>query len=256
MRKNIGFGRGNNRAAEVAAAPLLLLLNPDTLILDRAIERVVAFSERTPEAGLWGGRTLFKDGSLNRTSAFGDFTFRSLFLWATGISRLWPSSELFNPEAIGGWQRDSEREVDVVTGCFLLIRRPLWEALGGFDEDFFMFAEEADLCRRARDMGARPRITPEAELVHFGGASMELRADRSKQVLKGKVSLMRKHWSPLAYGAGRWLLRLWVLTRWAGFGLSGRLRGHARHRKEAGEYARLWALREEWLAGWPVSKPQ
>ena len=99
-------------------------------MLDRAIDRLVAFAERTPQAGIWGGRTLFADGSLNPTSAFGDLTLWSLFCRTSGLAIAFAGSELFNPEDYGGWDRSTEREVDVVQGSFFLIRRALWEEHG------------------------------------------------------------------------------------------------------------------------------
>jgi len=151
---NHGFARGNNIAAREARGRYLLLLNPDTVVLDHAIDRLVAFAERTPEAGIWGGRTVFADGRLNPMSVFADQTLWSVFCRTSGLALAFRGSPLFNPEEYGAWPRDAEREVDAVQGCFLLIRRDLWEALGGFDASFVMYGEEADLCRRARARGA------------------------------------------------------------------------------------------------------
>ena len=97
-------------------------------------------------------------------------TLWSLFCRATGLALVFKDSAFFNSEFYGAWQRDSERAVDVVMGCFFLMRRADWEALGGLDPTFVMYGEEADLCRRARARGARPRMTPEATIVHFHGA--------------------------------------------------------------------------------------
>jgi GT2 family glycosyltransferase len=125
-RDNLGFALGNNVASAGARGRYLLLLNPDTLVLDRAIDRLVGFAERAPEAGIWGGRTVFADGSLNPTSAFGDLTLWSLFCRTSGLAILFAGSERFNPEGYGGWDRSTEREVEVVQGSFFLIRRGLW----------------------------------------------------------------------------------------------------------------------------------
>ena len=102
----------------------------------------------------------------------------NLFCRAVGLTGLFPQSRLFNAEAYGGWKRDTEREVDIVTGCFFLIEHRFWDTLGGFDPLFFMYGEEADLCLRARPLGARPRITPDARIVHYGGASERVRAEQ------------------------------------------------------------------------------
>lgn len=239
---NLGFAAANNLAARHARGDFLLLLNPDTVVLDRAIDRLVAFAEERPAAGIWGGRTVFADGSLNPTSCWRRPTLWSLLCQAAGLASLFRKSRVFNPEAMGGWKRDTMREVDIVTGCFLLIRRSLWERLGGFDPAFFMYGEEADLCLRARALGIRPIVTPDATIVHHGGASETVRADKMVRLLQAKVLLIRRHWPMGRREAGAMLLRLWPLTRmWAwrfaaAFGASGGLE----------TWREVWRRRAEW----------
>ncbi|RPF71512.1 glycosyltransferase family 2 protein [Aurantiacibacter spongiae] len=195
--ENVGFAEANNQAARIAAGEYLLLLNSDTVTLDHAIDNLLAFARRTPEAKIWGGRTLFGDRTLNETSCFDRMTLRSVLFSSIGLSALFRGSTFFNPERIAGWKRDSERQVDIVTGCFLMIERDFWNALGGFDPAFFMFGEETDLCARARARGARPRITPEATIVHYGGRSVSLRAQRATYVAAARVGIAKRHLPPL-----------------------------------------------------------
>ena len=103
-----------------------------------------------------------------------------------------PNSALFNPEAFGGWDRSSVRNVDIVSGCFFLINRTLWDRLGGFDPAFFMYGEEADLCLRARKLGARPIVSPSATIVHYGGASTSSTLKQRMLLLKAKATLMHR----------------------------------------------------------------
>ena len=146
---NLGFAKANNVAADKARGRRILLLNPDTVVIDRAIDRLFAFAEANNACRVWGGRTLFADGSLNPTSCWGRMSLWSLSCFALGLTYFAPKSSIFSPEAYGGWDRDTVRHVDIVTGCFLMIDRDLWKQLGGFDPLFFMYGEEADLCRRA-----------------------------------------------------------------------------------------------------------
>lgn len=247
---NLGFARGNNVAAQRARGRYILLLNPDTLVLEQAVDRIVAFAERTPQARIWGGRTLSGDGSLNPTSVFGDQTLWSLFCRASGLALAFPRSTLFNPELYGDWQRDDERDVDVVMGCFFLIRRDLWEELGGLDPTFVMYGEEADLCRRARARGAQPRMTPEATIVHFHGAS-STRADREIMTLKAKVTLLRRYFPAWQQPLALALLRFRPWSRMVSGRLLARLTGKARLAEAAELWGRVWKARDDWRQGYP-----
>lgn len=212
--ENLGFAAANNRAAEIATGDHLLLLNPDTVILDGAIDVLAAFADRLPECGIWGGRTLFKDGSLNSSSCWGRQTVWSLFCQATGLTVVFKRTGFFNPEGMGGWNREGMRAVDIVSGCYFMITSDLWAALGGFREEFFMYGEEADLCLRARKLGAQPTVTSEATIVHYGGASERVFADKLVRLLKAKMLLIDMHFPSTARQIGRWLLFLWPVSRY------------------------------------------
>lgn len=147
--ENHGFAKANNIAAQQATGQYLLLLNTDTVVLDGAIDKIVAFARANPQAKLWGARTLWEDGRLNPTSVWKRITPWSAFSFAVGLRGALSRFEFFNPEGMGHWPRDTVREVDIVAGCFLLMERSFWNALGGFDARFFMYGEEADLCARA-----------------------------------------------------------------------------------------------------------
>ena len=248
LTENIGFGRANNLAAREARGRYLLLLNPDTVVLDTAIERLVRFAARRPQARIWGGRTLFPDGRLNPSSCWGRITLWNLLTRATGLTGIAPRSALLNSEAMGGWLRDSEREVDIVSGCFLLIERSLWNELGGFDPLFFMYGEEADLCLRARALGARPMITPEATIVHLGGASERARADKMVRLLAAKASLVTRHFPAPTRPVGRALLAAWPLSRWLALTAAALVTGSEAHRATAATWREIWSRRKEWAA--------
>lgn len=250
--ENLGFARGNNLAAGRARGEYLLLLNPDTVVLDHAVDRLVAFAERTPQAGIWGGRTLNADMSLNPMSVFGDQTLWRLFCGASGLSAALPESPIFNAERYGGWARDSEREVDVVQGCFFLIRRSLWDRLGGFDPSFVMYGEEADLCLRARRLGARPRMTPEAAIIHYAGASSSRRSDKAVLVFKSRITLARRHLAAWRRPAGVFLLRAWPLGRKLGAALAARLTGRPGAAAAAAHWDAVWRARAAWRDGFPA----
>jgi GT2 family glycosyltransferase len=227
-------------------------LNPDTVTLENSHGGHWAFAEREPERGIWGGRTLFPNLTLNPTSCWRRMTLWSLLCSALGLTHMFPRSRLFSSEAYGDWKRDNVADVDVVTGCFLMIDTALWRRLGGFDEAFFMYAEEADLCLRAKAIGARPGISPEAEIVHMGGVSEVTGVDKIVRTVRGRVTLMRKHWSPPAVALGKALMLLWSGLRLVGSRfISGR-------RDEPGasgaKWREVWSRRGEWLAGYDAPK--
>ena len=255
LKDNLGFARANNFAAQEARGEYLLLLNPDTVVLDRAIEHLVAFAEGTPQAGIWGGRTLFGNLALDPTSAWRRMTAWSLFCRAAGLSGAFPKSRLLNGEEMPDWDRSSEREVDIVTGCFLLIRRDLWQKLGGFDPVFFMYGEEADLCLRAREVGARPRITPTSTIIHLGGVSERTRAGKMIKLLAAKVSLAKRYFSPLGLASARVSVRLWPLSRWIGNELLLSLRPSDARRHERDQWREVWLTRAKWRDGFPETEP-
>lgn len=242
--KNLGFAAANNLAAREAQGAYILLLNPDTVVLNGAIDRLVDFAEKHPEAGIFGGRTVFGDGSVNPTSCW-----RAPSLWgflcrALGLDRYFQSSSLLNRDAYGGWQRDSVREIDIVSGCFLLIRREIWEELGGFDRDFFMYAEDWDLCLRARQAGYRCLFCPDAEIIHYGGASEPALEGKMVRLIETKARLCRKHDSRLAAWLSVRLLDLWVLNRLVGYSVLGLLNPSTRPKYAC--WRRVWDQRRQW----------
>jgi GT2 family glycosyltransferase len=250
--ENLGFARANNVVAEQVEAPWLLLLNPDTECHPGAIDNLMDFARARPANGIYGGRTVFPDGSLNFASCWNRITPWSAFCHATGLSTAFRDSPVFNTEAIGGWRRDSVREVDIVVGCFFLIPQSLWRRLGGFNLKYWMFGEEADLCLRARAMGCRPIITPDAVIMHIGGASSATRAEKASKtalVAKARLTLTRDHWPAFWRPWAVAMMWLWAANRRLASAVAARLRGGEwRQRCEA--WRQIWSMRRDWLAGY------
>jgi len=245
LEENVGFGAANNRAAALARGRHIVLVNPDARILDGAIDRLVRRADELPGCGILGGRTLNEDGTLNPTSCWGAPSLWSVFCQASCLSTLFPRSRVFDPTSLGRWERDEERVVPVVSGCFQLVPRALWDELEGFDERFFMYGEDVDLSLRAARSGARPRIVPEATVVHVGAASEPVKADKLVRLLRAQRQLLRKHWRGPALTAGLALVSFGVRVRAFGsaslapLGLAGRFPG-------ARAWAGAWKRRSEW----------
>jgi GT2 family glycosyltransferase len=130
-----------------------------------------------------------------------------------GLSSLFRRSSLFDPESLGRWQRNTVREVDAVTGCFLLIDTALWRTLHGFDLSFFMYSEDTDLCLRAARAGRPCLICPDARLIHYGGQSEKVRPDKFVRLFRAKAQLFEKYWPPIYFKFGLQMLAMWAGTR-------------------------------------------
>ena len=243
--ENFGFAKGNNIAADEAEGEYLLLLNPDTVVLNGAIQKLLAFARKKPDAHIWGGRTLFGDGSLNPASCWRRQTLWSLFCYAFALTWAFRTSAVFNAEGYGGWNRDSVKCVDIVSGCFFMIKKDFWRELSGFSSKFFMYGEEADLCLRAAKFNAKPMVTPEATIIHYGGASEKIRADKMVRLLNAKRLLIKNHWPVWKYKLGVLIYPLYLMNRALVFGILGLIK--KKYNAESSDWLDVWRRRKEWM---------
>jgi len=245
--ENFGFAKGNNIAVDEAEGAYILLLNPDTVVLNGAIQKLLAFARKKPDARIWGGRTLFGDGSLNPASCWRRLTLWSLFCYAFALTWAFRTSAVFNAEGYGGWNRDSVKCVDIVSGCFFMIKKDFWRELSGFSPKFFMYGEEADLCLRAGKFNAKPMVTPEATIIHYGGASEKVRADKVVRLFAAKALLIKRHWNTLLIKPGLILLTLWPLVRVIIFTAKSVAGNNKKVQDEKNTWNLIWRQRKQWL---------
>lgn len=252
-KDNIGFAMGNNEAIKQATGDYILLLNPDTIVLDTAIDKLLDFAKKHDSAEIWGGRTLFGDKTLNANSCFRKMSIWNQFCRAFGLAVIFRSSGFFNSEEYGGWKRDTVRQVDIVCGCFFLIKRHMWNALGGFDKRFFMYAEEADLCLRACKLGAKPMITPDATIIHYGGGSEKIRSDKMVRLLSAKSELLSIHWPNWKVPFGKFMLKSWVGSRIVALAILSFLSSE-KYRANLQSWKEIWSRSSEWVNGYTGKK--
>jgi N-acetylglucosaminyl-diphospho-decaprenol L-rhamnosyltransferase len=169
-QENKGMGGGNNAGMRAAGGRYFFLLNSDAWVVDDALDRLVAFADQHPEAAVVGPKLLNTDGTLQR-SARGEPTLWRLATEYLFIRKLAPRSKRLNPLYRGDFGHDRVEEVDWLFGPALLVRKEAADAVGLFDEDFFMFSEEVDWMTRFRRAGWTVVFFPDAEVVHVGGAS-------------------------------------------------------------------------------------
>jgi N-acetylglucosaminyl-diphospho-decaprenol L-rhamnosyltransferase len=169
-QENKGFGAGNNAGMRAASGRWYLLLNSDAWLRPGALERLIEFAEAHPDAAVVGPRLLNPDGTLQRSVR----GFPSPWRIATEylfLRKLAPRSRALNAFYAGGFEHDTAREAEFLMGSCLLVRPEAVEAVGGFDERYFMFSEETDWCYRFRQAGWKVWFFPGAEAVHVGGAT-------------------------------------------------------------------------------------
>lgn len=249
--KNLGFVLGNNLAGREATGEHLLLLNPDTALATDVLGGLVRVLESDARIGIAGPKLLNADGTVQATCAaslptpWNEFT--SLLFLHRVAPRVFPDREL------SSWDHMDDRDVESISGACMLIRRSLWESLGGFDEAVFMYAEDLDICRRVGARGLRLRYVANESVFHFEGSSSSQRKESFFSLLSQMSSnawYFRKHFgkgSALAY-------RLAIFT-----GSSLRLVGGvvaAPFVRSASGRSAGWFLRKNWaLLRWSVAAP-
>ncbi|MCW2906594.1 MAG: glycosyltransferase family 2 protein [Actinomycetia bacterium] len=250
---NGGFAAGCATGAEAATGSWLLFLNPDTIIAPDALEALLDCATEHPASGIVGGRFVHPDGTSDPRSFWGRPSPWSALCFALGLTSLLPGHRFFDPEAPQPWSGDpaQERAVPVISGAFMLVRRELWDTLGGFDPVFFLYGEDADFCLRAAAAGFRPMVTARAVCQHAGGRS-STSAGKLVLLFTGKCTLVRRHFPGWLRTAGIGFLLGGVLLR----ATASRITGTAPATRQARPTARgedwraLWAARAEWRRGW------
>jgi len=168
--ENLGFAAGNNLAAKHATGRQLLLLNPDAMPQPGCLRRGIELMDRSPGIGLGGGELLGEDG-IRQPSARMFPTLRDEFFTLSGLAARFPQSHLFARLDRRWADPDVDAVVDWIPGAFVFIPSQIFRQLDGFDERFFMYYEEVDLCRRLSANGYTIQYWPTLKAVHIGGAS-------------------------------------------------------------------------------------
>ena len=209
MRENVGFARANNIAIWRSRGDHKLLLNPDTLVKPDTIRMLSRFLDTNPGAGAVGPKIL-SPGGLLQFSASREPTLRRGFSRLFHLEAILPSTDY----GMSQWSSDKGREVDVLMGASIMVRKTALDEVGAFDEDFFMYSEEVDLCHRLRKAGWGVHWTPQAQIVHHGGqASKQVPMESFLNLYKGKIRYFRKHHGMVAAFAFKLVLTVASLSR-------------------------------------------
>jgi len=187
--QNVGFAGANNQAIQRSSGRYVLLLNPDTKLLSGSLTALLTFMDEHPEAGAAGSRLLNADGSL-QTSCYPAPT-----LWRE-VWRLFHMDTVYpyGTYKMSRWSQEAPRDVDVIQGAALIIRREALQQVGTLDDSYFMYSEEVDLCYRIQRAGWRLYWVPLSRVIHYGGQStQQVAATMFLHLYRGKLLFFKKH---------------------------------------------------------------
>jgi len=167
-KKNLGFSGGNNRGIEISRGRHILVLNPDTIVRKEALKLTMEYADSHPECGMVGCRVLNPDGTVQK-SWYAEWTLFHAMWEAFGLQVIAPLSRIDGKLTASKAIPHRPVAVDRLLGCFMWMRRDVLDKIGAFDERFFLYCEEEDMCRRIRDHGMQVHYYPVPEIVHLGG---------------------------------------------------------------------------------------
>lgn len=207
---NLGYTGGNNLGINAGRGRYILLLNPDTEVMGDALPAMVGYMNTHPDVGALGPQLLNPDGSI-QSSRRRFPTLGTAFVESTVIQQWWPDNHILRRYYVQDRPDDAISEVDWATGACILLRRQAVDQVGLLDDEFFMYSEELDWCRRARDDGWKVVYLPTARVIHYEGKSSEqVMPLRHVRFQRSKIRYFRKH-------HGRWagaLVRTFLLLNY------------------------------------------
>jgi GT2 family glycosyltransferase len=209
--ENRGFTAANNEGLALSHGRYVLFLNPDTEVVGDALATMVVYMEAHPEIGALGPQLRYADSSL-QPSRRRFPTFTTALFESTPLAWHWPNNPWARRYRLADRPDDAAQQVDWVVGAALLVRRQALDQVGGFDESYFMYSEELDLCRRIKAAGWQIAYLPTAQIIHYEGRSSEqVVAARHIRFQTSKVRYFRKFHGALAAEA----LRIFLLAAFA-----------------------------------------
>jgi N-acetylglucosaminyl-diphospho-decaprenol L-rhamnosyltransferase len=203
-QENVGYSRGSNRGIAQVEADFYLILNPDVVVQPGALDRLLAFAEAHPRAGLVGPQLLNTDGSI-QDSCRRFYTLKTLLLRRTFLGRIFPGSRTVHLHLMQDFDHRTSRPVDWVLGGCLLVRRSAMERVGPMDERFLLYFEDVDWCYRMWQAGFEVQYTPEARFEHH----------HRRESAKGKFSKsFWLHLGSLISFYEKWGMFVWLMKKW------------------------------------------
>jgi hypothetical protein len=191
--KNLGFAKANNIGIKVSSGDYVCLMNSDIVVKKNCIHLLLEYMDSNANVGVVGPRTLNADGTLQR-SCFSLPTVWNSLCRVFALDTLFPKTHIFGSRLMTYWAHDEVRSVEAMNGCFLFVRREALNEVGVLDEGFFIYGEDLDWCKRFGDSGWGVVFYPQAEVVHYGGASSSNAPIRFYlEMNKADLQYWRKH---------------------------------------------------------------
>lgn len=213
LKTNIGFGKACNIGVQSSFGTYILLLNPDTVIANDTLKVSVDFMQSHSDTGIMGPKILNEDGSLQASCRRGFVTPLVAFYYFTGISKIFPHSKHFARYHLTYMDVEKTAVVDAVSGSFMFIPRSLFNELGGFDERFFMYGEDLDICWRVREKGYSVWYHPLTQIIHRKGRSSAKSLWRSRFAFYKAMIIFSKKYRHVRGGFfPDWLIFIGIIT--------------------------------------------
>lgn len=244
---NLGFAAGCNLGAEGASADLIVVVNPDARLDDGCLDQLVEVHRRQARAGPIGGHARLEDGSYDRRAVMGGPRLRGALFFAVGMDAVFRGSRWIDPEHGPRAMPDGEGgavAVEAVSGAVMAVPRELWSRLHGFDERYYLYGEDVDLCLRAASIGWQPVMAMGAGYTHVGGMAVDGSLNRRVLLHRGKVDLYRNHLAPRQSALAVRALQVGALVR----GAAAVADGTALARR-ARPWMELYRARRSWRGG-------
>ena len=223
-KQNAGFARANNIALSRSTGDYILLINPDTLMQEDTIDVMLSAFENDPSIGMAGCKILNPDGTLQLACRRGFPTPWVAFTKISGLSSLFPQTKLFGKYNVTFRDPDKSYEVDAISGSFMMIRRTVFEQIGGLDETFFMYGEDLDWCYRIQQSGWKIFYIADTQIIHYKGESTRRsNIDEIRTFYKAMSVFVEKNISQSPFIKGLLNATIWMraLFAWTGRSVQG-----------------------------------
>jgi GT2 family glycosyltransferase/lipopolysaccharide/colanic/teichoic acid biosynthesis glycosyltransferase len=214
--ENLGFGRANNQALKICKGKYVVLINPDTVVQENTFSRMIDFFDNTPDASVATCKIIDPAGNFSVDCRHSIPT-PSVALWKVlGLSKLFPKSRIFGQYNMTYLNSDQTYSIPAISGSFMMMKKEVLDQVGLFDEQFFMYCEDIDLCHRITQAGFKIYYFPETQIIHYKGESTKKdNLDYVKTFNKSLYQFFQKYYAPKSIFLFRWLVMIGILLRGA-----------------------------------------